>query len=95
MPLFYFHLKVGDRREPDEIGLELPDADRAYLEAFAAAQEMWSELLAAGVDPTKRSFEIADPKGHVVLTLPFSEVLERTRRGPPRSPDSTKNRGTA
>ena len=42
---YYFHLRVGPNLSPDEIGLDLPDLETAYLEAFKAAQEMWSELL--------------------------------------------------
>ena len=45
-----------------------------------AAQEMWSELLADRSDLLLRSFEIADERGHILLTLPFREVLERTRK---------------
>src|SRR5436309_15473383 len=82
MPQFFFHLRVGGDRDPDEIGVELPGVETAYLEAFATAQEMWTELLAQGQDPTARVFEITDSNGQLVLELPFSEVLERTQRGP-------------
>jgi len=77
---YYFDLRVGPTLSPDEIGLDLPDVETAYLEAFKAAQEMWSELLAEGSDPLIRSFEIADERGQILLTLPFREVLERTRK---------------
>jgi len=77
---YYFHLRIGDTFSPDEIGLDLPDVETAYLEAFKAAQDMWSELLVDGLDPFMRSFEISD--GHqVLMTLPFREVLERARKG--------------
>jgi hypothetical protein len=42
---YYFHLRIGPTLSPDEIGLDLPDLETAYLEAFKAAQEMWPELL--------------------------------------------------
>ena len=77
---YYFDLRVGPTLSPDEIGLDLPDVETAYLEAFKAAQEMWSELLAEGSDPLIRSFEIADERGQILLTLPFREVLERARK---------------
>jgi hypothetical protein len=77
---YYFHLRIGGTISPDEIGVDLPDVETAYLEAFKAAEEMWSELLAEGLDPLMRSFEISD--GHqILLTLPFREVLERARKG--------------
>ena len=77
---YYFHLRIGGTISPDEIGVDLPDVETAYLEAFKASEEMWSDLLAEGLDPLMRSFEISDERGQVLLTLPFSEVLERARK---------------
>jgi hypothetical protein len=77
---YYFHLRIGRELSPDEIGLDLPDLDTAYLEAFQAARAMWSELLAERSDPLLRSFEIADSDGRVLLLLPFREVLESARK---------------
>ena len=71
---YYFHLRIGHTVSPDEIGLDLPDLETAYLEAFKAAQEMWSELLAEGSDPLTRCFEITDERG-------LAEVLEQARKG--------------
>ena len=85
---YYFHLRIGETLSPDELGLELPDLETAYLEAFQAAQEMWAELLAERSDPLVRAFEIADADGRTLLTVPFSEVLERARR-PKAPPDNT------
>ena len=76
---------------PDELGVELPDLDTAYLEAFAAAQSMWAELLAERSDPLLRSFEIADESGRVLLTLPFREVLERVRKPNGPLPNEVKS----
>jgi hypothetical protein len=78
---YYFHLRIGHTVSPDEIGLDLPDVETAYLEAFKAAQELWSELLAEGSDPLTRCFEITDERGQLLLTLPFAEVLEQARKG--------------
>jgi len=78
---YYFHLRIGHTISPDEIGLDLANVETAYLEAFKAAQEMWSELLAEGSDPLSRCFEIVDERGRSLLTLPFAEVLEQARKG--------------
>ena len=86
---YYFHLRVGDTLSSDELGLELPDLETAYLEAFRGAQEMWTELLAEGFDPFSRAFEIADADGRVLLTVPFREVLDRVRR-PVAAPSNRK-----
>ena len=42
---YFFHLRVGKTLNPDELGLEFPNLETAYLKAFEAAQEMWRELL--------------------------------------------------
>jgi hypothetical protein len=84
---YYFHLRIGRQFSPDEIGLDLPDLDTAYLEAFHAARAMWSELLAERSDPMLRSFEIADSDGRVLLLLPFREVLESARKSRGRMPN--------
>ena len=79
MPRFFFHLRTARDLSPDEIGLELPDVEAAYLEAFNTARLMWSDLLAEREDPTRNVFEIADELGHIVQTVPFAEVLDSTR----------------
>ena len=83
---YHFHLRIGRELSPDEIGIDMPDLDTAYLEAFQAAQAMWAELLAERSDPMLRSFEIADSNGRVLLILPFREVLERASRPTGREP---------
>jgi hypothetical protein len=91
---YFFHLRIGEELSPDEIGLEMPDLETAYLQAFEAAQAMWGELLAERCDPLIRAFEIADEHGRVLLQLPFSEVLERARkptRPLPKLPEALKN----
>ncbi len=77
---FYFHLRIGGSFSPDEIGLDLPDLESAYLQAFETARAMWGELLAEHSDPLIRAFEIADEHGQVLLTVPFREVLDRARK---------------
>ena len=83
MPRFYFHLKRGEELEPDPEGLDFPSMEDAYLEAFSAALEFWTELLAKHQDPTIMAFEICDSAGNHLLTLPFSEVLHSTKRPGP------------
>ena len=45
IPRFYFDHSGPHGLDRDEVGLELPDLDTAYLEAFQAATEMWIEAL--------------------------------------------------
>jgi hypothetical protein len=79
MPLYFFHLRTAQGLSPDGLGIELPDVETAYLEAFRAAEDMWSDLLKQRKDPTRYTFEITNCLGQMIQTLPFSEVLDSTK----------------
>src|SRR5262245_19781766 len=86
IPKFFFDHWDGQAIDRDDEGLELPDLDTAYLEAFRAATEMWIEALREVRNPGRERFEIRDAEGQLLLVLPFSEIIERgngARRPPP------------
>ena len=60
MPRFFFDFYQSGHGEADELGVELGDAEQAYLEAFRAGAEMWSDMLVQRRDPTFCHFEILD-----------------------------------
>ena len=93
MPLFYFHLTVSGERSPDDLGVEFESVEAAYLDAFATAREMWSELLQRREDPTTHCFEICNADGELLLTLPFTEVLEAGQKPmrPSQAINASKN----
>jgi hypothetical protein len=68
------------------MGLELPDLDAAYLEAFEAAKEMWGEAIRDMRNPGRQQFEIADEKGNTLVIVPFREVLESLKGVPKPHP---------
>ena len=76
MPRFFFDFRQNNTLEKDAIGCEHASAEEAYLEAFRAAREMWSELLARRRDPRRCYFEIRDADDNSLFILPFAEVLE-------------------
>jgi hypothetical protein len=84
MPRFHFHFRKGREVEPDPEGLQFPDLETAYLEAFQAATEIWAEMLQRREDPRDLSVDIRDSGGRVLLTLPFSEVLAATKSERPK-----------
>ena len=95
IPLFFFDYFDGQQLHEAEDGVELCDADAAYLEAFKAATEIWGEALQGRRNPRSDAFKIRDRTGVVVLELPFAEVLEssrgrRLRGAPERSPTPTR-----
>jgi hypothetical protein len=75
--LFFFNLHTADGVDRDEEGVELPDIETAYLEAFHTASEMWIEAIRHRRDATHHRFEITDARGCVLMTVPFTEITER------------------
>ncbi|WP_456016163.1 DUF6894 family protein [Methylorubrum populi] len=76
MPLFYFHLRTPAGLEPDEIGLELAGIEAAYLEACRTIPGLCADLIQEAGSPSRRSFEITDAAGTLLMEVPFSEVLD-------------------
>ena len=83
MPHFFFDLRNGNVLERDELGLDLPDFESAYLEAHRAAIDIWSEARRKGGKPAYRCFEIRDSSGRMVTELPFDEALNVPSQIPP------------
>ena len=78
MPLFFFHLRGGpDGPSLDRDGLDLIDAEAAYLEAHQTALDMAQEWLRDGRNPRGYAFDVANGAGEVVFEVPFSEALDR------------------
>lgn len=75
MPLYFFHLRTPAGLEPDEVGLECPSVEVAYLEACRTMPGMAAELVHQGWNPMHRAFEIADARGALLLEVPFGEIL--------------------
>ena len=87
MALFFFHFSDDETRTSDDVGLEFATVEQAYLEAVAAAQAMWPELLAARRNPLNCAFDIADANGEVLFHVPFGELVEACAR-PAQAPAS-------
>ncbi len=80
MPRFFFDLRDNDGAlEQDEVGIDLPDFETAYLEAHRTAIDIWAESCHAGRSPGHARFEVRDVLGRVVLDLPFTEALNIRR----------------
>jgi hypothetical protein len=85
MPLFFFDYGDDDDGfEPDESGIEFPNIEATYVDAYHAAIDMWAEAGHGGHDLSRHRFEIRDASGRIILELPFSEVLGE-KETPPRS----------
>src|SRR5262245_48899019 len=85
MPRFFFHFRDAKDLDLDEDGLELPDLDAAYLEAFEAAKEMWGEAIRELRNPSREQIEIGDAQGQTLMIVPFREVMD-SLKGVPKHP---------
>jgi len=94
VPRYFFNFRDQSELDPDEDGLELPDLDAAYLEAFEAAREMWGEAIREMRNPSRQQFEISDAAGRILLVVPFMEVLESLKGVPPAPPTASSSRRT-
>ncbi len=72
MPLYYLHIRNGDKLEVDPDGTELPDLEVALTEALKVARELVDEVADLGRDAV---IEVADGSGETVLTVPFSDAI--------------------
>ncbi|ACB78367.1 MULTISPECIES: DUF6894 family protein [Methylobacteriaceae] len=73
MPVFFFDVCARGRLEADEAGLELANAEAAYLEACAAIPGLTAELLRAGDEPRGCAFVVANEAGRILFGVPFHE----------------------
>ncbi len=80
MSRYFFHLISPDERSADESGCELPNVERAYLEAYQTALDISFEMLRTRRDPSALRFEVTNQKGEILFDLPFIEALRPARR---------------
>ncbi|HEX2555699.1 MAG TPA: hypothetical protein VHL98_18520 [Microvirga sp.] len=81
MPRFYFHIRSDFGFAPDEEGRDLPDGRAAVEEALRAARYIMRA-------PTGQQhgawrgwiIQVADYHGGLVFVLPFSSVLEISKK---------------
>ena len=75
MPLYFFHL-YNDEIVRDEEGRELPDIERARVEATKAAQEMICEEAKLGKVTLSHRIEVEDEAGLPCFTIRYRDIVE-------------------
>jgi len=74
MPRYFFHIRNGWDRVPDEEGMEFPTLNLAEVEGYASAHDLAAAALAEGRRITACAIEIAD-EGGTVLSRIRAEAL--------------------
>lgn len=85
MPIF-FDVRTREQLEPDKFGLELANAEAAYLAACAAIPSLTAELLHWSDQAKGYAFVVTDEAGHLLWEIPFHEILDGERRPHARGP---------
>ena len=76
MPRYFFDFRQGAETTADKEGVVFSDIEHAYLEAYEAALEMWSELLKKRCDPRRCFFDVRNENRELLFTLPFQELVD-------------------
>ncbi len=82
MPIYFFHLRGPAGLERDESGIDFPNIEAAFLDAYRTIPALSAELIGDGLDPFRYAFEIADGDGNPLLEVPFSEPIIVERQPP-------------
>jgi hypothetical protein len=72
MPTFYFGIWDGHRLRPDEHGVPLSDAERAFEMAVGTAREILTAGSRKGEDRSGWAFHVHDDRARRLFTLRFS-----------------------
>jgi hypothetical protein len=92
LPQFFFNFRDEAGLDRDQEGLDLPDPDAAYMEAFEAAKEMWIDAIRDMRNPMRQSFAIVDADNKVLIVVPFGEVIGSLKGVPNQHPVETAHR---
>jgi hypothetical protein len=76
MPRFYFDTVTSGTIVSDDEGTELPGLEEATAEAIQDARALMSAAIMSGLDISKRSIQIRDEAGEIVLVIPFSDAVK-------------------
>ncbi|MEA1830944.1 hypothetical protein U8607_02515 [Methylobacterium durans] len=75
MPRYFFHLRTPTGIDIDRKGMELRDAEAAYLlaaETIPAMSVAFTDIIA---DARRFRIEITDDLGRILFEIPFAEIL--------------------
>jgi hypothetical protein len=76
MRRYFFHIHNGNGFTQDEEGRALPSLAAARREAVTGIRSLLIDELEQGLINLQGRLDICDPKGSVLLSLPFSEAVE-------------------
>ena len=75
MPLYFFHIRDGDRLIEDMDGSYLPSLAAECVNAAASARQLLAKGRSLGKVLDGRCFQISDTTGLVLAVMPFKEAV--------------------
>jgi hypothetical protein len=77
VPRLFFHVRgIHQELSRDELGLDVPDVETAYLMTISAARDLRSVFAARGQNPRDYTIEVTTAADELVFELPFSVVFD-------------------
>jgi hypothetical protein len=73
MPRYFFKF-TGDLAR-DDLGIEMPDIETAFIEAVRGARSCIADRALRGVLSLSDEVEVSDDDGHVLFVVPFAEAV--------------------
>lgn len=83
MPLFFFDFTFDGVTDTDDVGVQYPSLEAAYLDSCRAALDISFEKLQTRRNAHLDSVEILDGNRQSLMHVPFSEVLRPKSRVSP------------
>ncbi|MCJ2052132.1 DUF6894 family protein [Methylobacterium sp. J-070] len=75
MPLYFFHVRDGDRLIEDVDGSYLPSLAAACADASASARHLLAKGRSLGEVLDGRCFQISNSTGLILAVMPFKEAI--------------------
>ena len=77
VPRYFLHVREAGDLVEDPDGTDFPDEAAVRKEAIEAAREIMAEHIRKGLDVSSWSFEVVDEDGRLIMSVPFSEAVQR------------------
>ena len=77
VPRIFFHVRrIHQELSRDELGLDVPDVETAYLMTISAARDPLSVFAAHSQSPRDYAIEVTTAADELVFELPFSAIFD-------------------
>jgi uncharacterized protein DUF6894 len=77
VPRFFFHVRgIHQELSRDELGLDVPDVETAYLMTYSAARDLRRVFVSRSQNLRDYTIEVTTAADELVFELPFSVIFD-------------------